>query len=136
MGAHAGLHDPGVNFQTGISGRGGIEATRGGRPPDRPVDSIHVNFRIRFLSAKPIGQAASRLIEIKKKGSGGEELAEMLKTFASGEFLEVIIVAVGVDSIDPGNNVQAAKGLLHSTGTASLKNNTYLEIKGGKRVFL
>jgi hypothetical protein len=127
---------PNTSFQTGISGSSGIGATRSGKPPDRPTDALHVNFRVRFLSAKPIRQAASRLIEIKKKGSGGEELAEVLKNFASGEFLEYIIVAVDVDSDNAGQNVQEAKSLLHRSGTAGLKNNTYLEIKGGKRVFL
>lgn len=127
---------PGVAYNTGISGSSGVGATRSGRPPDRPVDALHVNFRVRFLSAKPIRQAASRLIEIKKKGSGGEEMAEVLKNFASGEFLEYIIVAVDVDSDDAGQNVQEAKSLLHRSGTAGLKNNTYLEVKGGKRVFL
>jgi hypothetical protein len=127
---------PGVAYNTGISGSSGIGATRSGRPPDRPVDALHVNFRVRFLSAKPIRQAASRLIEIKKKGSGGEELAEVLKNFASGEFLEYIIVSIDVDSTDPGSNVQEAKALLHRSGTANLKNNTFLEVKGGKRIFL
>lgn len=126
----------GVTFNTGISGSSGIGATRSGKPPDRPTDSLHVNFRVRFLSAKPIRQAASRLIELKKKGSGGEELAEVLKNFASGEFLEYIIVAIDCDSDEPGSNAQEAKSLLHRSGTANLKNNTYLEIKGGKKVFL
>jgi hypothetical protein len=125
-----------VSYNTGISGTSGIGATRSGRPPDRPTDALHVNFRVRFLSAKPIRQAASRLIEIKKKGSGGDEMAEVLKNFASGEFLEYIIVAVDCDSDEAGNNAQEAKALLHRSGTANLKNNTYLEVKGGQKVFL
>ena len=62
---------PGVAYNTGISGSSGIGSTRSGKPPDRPTDALHVNFRVRFLSAKPIRQAASRLIQLKKKGSGG-----------------------------------------------------------------
>src|SRR5688572_27742931 len=112
----------GVAYNQGISGGAGVAATRTGRPPDRPTDSHYVHFRVRFLSARPIRQAASRVIEIKKKGSGGEELAEMLKNFTSGEFLEYIIVAVDVDSENPGNNVQEARSLLHRSGTATLKN--------------
>ena len=76
------------------------------------------------------------MIELKKKGSGGDELAEVLKNFASGEFLEYIIVSIDVDSDDPGQNAQEAKALLHRSGTANLKNNTYLEVKGGNKVFL
>ena len=127
---------PSVSYNTGISGSSGVGGARAGKPPDRPTDALHVNFRVRFLSAKPIRQAASRMIEIKKKGSGGEEMAEMLKNFASGEFLEYIIVSIDVDADDPGQNVQEAKSLLYKRGTAELKNNTFLEIKGGKRIFL
>ncbi|MFY9558523.1 MAG: hypothetical protein WAV20_00130 [Blastocatellia bacterium] len=127
---------PAVQFQTGISGRGGIEGARAGRPPDRPADALHINFRIRFFSAKPVRQALSRLIEIKQKKGSGDELSEMLKNLASSEFQEVIIMTVSCDSDDPGQNVQAANALLRTNSTASLKNNTFLEIKGGKRIFL
>jgi hypothetical protein len=64
-----------------------------------------------------------------------EELAEQLKQFASGEFLEYIVVAVTSDASDAGSNVQQAAALLRRDN-AELKNTTYLEIKGGKRIFL
>jgi hypothetical protein len=127
---------PGVSYNTGISGGGGIAATRGGKPPDRPTDALHVNFRIYFLSAKPVRQAFSRLMELKQKKGPSEELAEQLKAFASGEFLEYIIIAVDCDSDQAGENVQEGKSLLQRSGTATLKNNTFIETKGGSRVFL
>jgi hypothetical protein len=127
---------PAVQFNQGISGSAGIGATRAGKPPDRPTDALHVNFRIRFLSAKPVRQAFSRLIELKQKKGANDELAEQLKAFASGEFLEYIIIAVDCDSDQAGNNVQEGSSLLHRSGTATLKNNTFLEIKGGKRLFI
>jgi hypothetical protein len=102
----------------------------------RPPNATHINFRIRFLSAKPIRQAISRLVEIKQKQPISDELAEHLKSIAAGEFLEYIVITVSCDSQDAGANVQQAMSLLHTRGTADLKNNTFLEIKGGKRLFL
>jgi len=123
-------------FQGPITGSSGVSGARSGKPPDRPTDATHVNFRVHFLSAKPIRQAVSRLIELKQKNEMKDEVANQLKAFASGEFLEYTIVAVTVDSSDAGQNAQQALSLLHTRGTADLKNNTFLEVKGGKRVFL
>lgn len=102
----------------------------------RPPSATHVNFRIRFLSAKPVRQALSRLVELDKKEEMSYDLAEHLRQIASGEFLEYIVITVSCDSQDPGVNAQEAQSLLHKRGTADLKNNTFLETKGGKRVFL
>lgn len=101
-----------------------------------PPDALHLNFRIRFLSAKPIRQALTRLIELKAKSGVKGEVAEQLKQFASGEFLEIIVVVVSCDAQDTGANLQQALGLLNQSSTAKLKNNTFLETKGGKRIFL
>lgn len=116
--------------------RGPATGRTGAADPARPPDAIHLNFRIRFLSAKPIRQALTRIIELKSKGGVKEEVAEQLKQFATGEFLEIIVVAVSVDSMDAGANVQQAFGLLNQGSTAKFKNNTFLEVKGGKRLFL
>jgi hypothetical protein len=114
------------------TGRGAGGQSTSSRPPD----ATHVNFRIRFLSAKPIRQAISRMMEMKQKQPISEELAAQLKSFASGDFLEYIVITVSCDSQQTGANVQQALSLLDSRGTADLKNNTFLEIKGGKRLFL
>jgi hypothetical protein len=63
-------------------------------------------------------------------------LASQLKQFTSGEFLELIVVVVDCDSQESGANVRQAQAVLRSRGTADLKNNTFLETKGGKRIFL
>jgi hypothetical protein len=104
--------------------------------PDTSANATHISFHIRFLSAKPVRQAISRMMEMKQKQPIGEEFAAQLKTFAAGEFLEIIVITVTCDSSEPGANFQQANSLLHSRGTADLKNNTFLEIKGGRRLFL
>jgi hypothetical protein len=75
-------------------------------------------------------------MELKAKGPVKGDVAEQLKQFASGEFLEIIVVAVSADAEDTGANVQQALGLLSQGSTAKFKNNTFLEIKGGKRMFI
>src|SRR5687768_13160041 len=48
------------------------------------ANATHVNFRIRFLSAKPVRQAVTRLLEINQKQAMSDELAAHLKSFTSG----------------------------------------------------
>src|SRR5215471_6291208 len=115
---------------TGRQGSGGQATT------NLPPNALHLNFRIRFLSSKPIRQALSRVMELKAKGNVKGDVADQLKQFASGEFLELIVVAVAVDSSDTGANVQQAFALLNQGSTAQFKNNTFLEVKGGKRMFI
>ena len=113
-----------------VTGRQGV----GNQNTDRAADATHVHFRIRFFSSKPIREAFSRRIELKQKPN--DELSEMLKNLVSGEFGEYIVVVMSVESTEPGSNVSQADGLLRGKGTAELKNITFLETKGGKRVFL
>jgi hypothetical protein len=123
---------PGEMFRSPTSGRQGTAT----RTDPNPAQALHLNFRVRFLSARPIRQAYSRLIELRQKGGMNEQAAGQLKQFVSGEFLEYVIVVVTCDSQEAGANTQQANALLSSRGTAELKNNTFLEAKGGQRVFL
>ncbi|HSB10184.1 MAG TPA: hypothetical protein VLM38_11920 [Blastocatellia bacterium] len=113
-----------------VTGRQGV----GNQTTDRPVDATHVHFRVRFFSAKPIRQAISRRIELKQKPN--DELSDMLKNLVAGEFGEYIVVTMLVESTETGENANQANGLLYGRGNADLITNTYLETKGGKRVFL
>jgi hypothetical protein len=123
---------PGEMFRSPTSGRQGTATPT----EPNPAQALHLNFRMRFLSARPIRQAYGRLLELRQKGGMNEQAAAQLKQFVSGEFLEYVIVAVTCDSQEAGANTQQAMSLLNSRGTADLKNNTFLEIKGGQRVFL
>jgi hypothetical protein len=93
-----------------------------------------VNFRIRLLSAKPIRQAFARVIEAQQKTSD-PKLSEQLRAFVERQFDEWIVVAVTYDSRD-GRFSGPAMQAFNSANTGVLKNNTYLETKGGKRLFL
>jgi hypothetical protein len=121
---------PMEQYRRAATGAGGNSA------PTAPPQALQLNFRVRFLSSKPIRQALARIIEVKSKGGIKDDVAEQLKQFASGEFLEIIVVAVTADSVDTGSNVNQANALLSQGSTAKFKNNAFLEIKGGKRLFL
>ena len=123
---------PGEMFRSPTSGRQGTTT----RTDPNPAQALHLSFRVRFLSARPIRQAYSRLIELRQKGGMNEQAAGQLKQFVSCGFLEYVIITVTCDSQEAGSNTQQANALLSSRGTAELKNNTFLETKGGQRVFL
>jgi hypothetical protein len=116
----------------------------GNRPLDNPGGSdtndrssqgalnqaTSVNYRIRLLTAKPIRQALARRAQMQNP-----ELAEKLKAFAEQQTDKYIVVAVDYDSTDRRFSGPAMQ-VFNSANTGVLKNNTYLENKDGKRLFL
>ena len=95
---------------------------------------VHVNFHIRFFTAKPIRQALVRLMEVNQPNLPKETI-ERLNAFANLSSDQYIIVAVAFDATD-----QRYSGpVLQAFGSATTdlaKNNTYLERKDGKKLFL
>lgn len=102
----------------------------------RVAQDIHVNFRVRFLSAKPVRQAVAREMELKQKGKLDPQLAAQLKAFAAADFPDFIVITVVCDAPQRNVQLQEAQALLQNRTTADLKNNTYLELKNGTRLFL
>src|SRR6267142_3016339 len=97
-------------------------------------EAVHVNFHVRFFTAKPIRQALVRLMEINQTNLSKDTI-ERLNLFANLQSNEWIIVAVAFDATD-----QRYSGpVLQAFGSATTdlaKNNTYLERKDGKKIFL
>jgi hypothetical protein len=92
--------------------------------------AVSVNYRIRLLSAKPIRQAFARHLILQNPQAEAQ-----LKAFAEQTSAELIVVAVDYDAGDQrlsGKVMQA----FNSAVLGTLKNNTYLETKDGKRIFL
>ena len=96
--------------------------------------AVNVNFRIRFLSAKPIRQAFARSILLQQK-TPNAQLEEQLKAFAEQKSSDWVVVAVNFDSTDQ-RFTNTAMQTLNALNTGVLQNKTYLEIKDGKRMFL
>ncbi|HVG18536.1 MAG TPA: hypothetical protein VNI02_05745 [Blastocatellia bacterium] len=100
------------------------------------ADVINVNFRIRFLSARPVRQAIIRSMELQQKGKLPDQMAAQLKAFAAADFPDYIIITVLCDSDKASNMLQQALSLLQKLKTSELKNSTYLVGGDGERLFL
>jgi hypothetical protein len=100
------------------------------------ADLITINFHVRFFSAKPLRQATCRFMELQQKGKMSDQMAAGLKLLASADFPDFIIVTVTVDSDRASNLLTQATDLLHKLTTSELKNDSYLVINTGQRVFL
>ena len=88
----------------------------------------------RFLTAKPIRQAFKIVIEAAQK-TPNKQLSDNLQNFVDQKVGEWIVVGVAYDSED-GRLSGPANQVFNGATAAELKNTTYLEIKGGKRLFL
>jgi hypothetical protein len=100
----------------------------------RVAEAFNVNLRIRFLSAKPVRQAISHLMEI-KNGQISAHLAAQLKAFAAADFPDYIVITVTSESDRANSLLQQTQAAFYKRTTNELKNNTYL-LAGGQRVFI
>jgi hypothetical protein len=95
---------------------------------------ISVNYHVRMLSAKPVRQAVMRVVELTQK-TPDPKLLRDLRAFVERDFSDYIVVAVAFDSTD-GRFSGPAFQAFSSVTLGTLKNNTYLERKDGKRLYL
>jgi hypothetical protein len=96
--------------------------------------AVTINYRISFLSARPIRQAFAKMILSTQTGRK-DELAQSLQAFVERDFSSYVVIAISVDASDRrllGPVMQE----INSATTGALKNTTYLERQDGKRVFL
>ena len=99
----------------------------------RVAEVFNVNLRIRFLSAKPVRQAISRLMEMKNKVN--TQLAAQLKAFAAADFPDYIVITVTPESDKASGLLQQTQAAFYKLTTNELTNNTYL-LASGQRVFV
>lgn len=122
--------------QTSVAG---AEATWSptSRQMDGTIDqTTGVNYRIRFLSAKPIRLAFLRLVQLDPKAT--PEQSEQVHRLVDATYDKVVVIAVSYDQDDlPKDNTIAMTTYqsFFAAITSTLKNNTYLDLKG-QRVFL
>jgi hypothetical protein len=118
------------NPRTGASNADPIRDERGGATNQ----ATEVKYRIRFLSAKPIRQAFARLIALDQP-TEDPKVKMYMNDFVERKFDKWIAVTVGFESRDQRFSGKAIQAFAAAT-TGSLKNNTYLERKDGKRIYL
>ena len=93
-----------------------------------------VNYHIRFLSARPIREAFSRVIGSEQKRPN-PKLTAQLRAFVERNFSEYIVIAVTFDTKD-GRYANAPNQAFAGAITSTLKSRTYLDRSDGKRLFL
>jgi hypothetical protein len=122
--------------------------TTGGGPapglsPDRAMDQggsrvsyiSQINFHIRFLSARPVREAVSRLMELRSRETS-PDFASRLKDFVTEESPDYVVVAVLCDSPRPTLRLQRAAEMMDRLTTEKLKGKAYLATSDGRRVSL
>ena len=93
-----------------------------------------VNYYIRFVSAKPIRQAYARLAELDSANTP-QQLKAARDFIDDAKFEQMVSVSVDCMTKD-GRYYGPAFQAFGSAITSTLRNNTFLELKGGKRIFL
>lgn len=101
----------------------------------RIADVFNVNIRIRFLSAKPVRQAISHLMEMKNRERISPQLAAQLKAFAAADFPDYIVITATAEADKASGLLQQTQAAFYKLTTNELKNNTYL-LAGGQRLFI
>ncbi len=96
--------------------------------------SISINYRVRFLSARPIREAFARKVLLSQK-EPNPQLASQLTNFVEGGTANFIVVAVDFDTKDPRFRNIPAEAFAAAV-VSTLKTTTYLDRGDGKRVFL
>ncbi len=123
---------------TAVAGKRETENTKGtnaesGESIGRKSMALTLNYRVAFLTAKPVRQAFVRLLEIKKPETPADKATER-RAFIDRDFGDYIVVVLQLDGTD-GNKLKPAQALL-SGDPKAFKDTAYLERKDGKRVAL
>jgi hypothetical protein len=125
------VNDASTILPASVSAPGG---TSGRRSRSVAVDQgVPLNFHICLLSAKPIRQAWARRIELRQKPS--EDFKQQLLKFVETGSDEWITIGVTFDSTERQIS-ESVLQVLNNATTDGLRDNTYLELKDGKRLLL
>jgi hypothetical protein len=119
---------------TRTQGGGGENVNRNGESGESIGGTKAVYYRARFLTAKPVREAFSRLAVLSQPNAG-KELIEQLQGFIDRDFGNYLVVALNVESSDEKRaaSMMAAFTRLNKD---LLKEKVYLERKDGKRLAL
>ena len=93
-----------------------------------------VKYSVRFLSAKPVRAAFARKVLL-AKGQADETLKTQLQGFIDRDFVDYIVVSVGVEVADQKMTAPIMRAFTSAT-TEALQQTVYLERKDGKKLYL
>ena len=119
----------------------GIRQEQAERNKNRAVEgaynqAVSITYHVRFLSARPIREAFAAMILLQQgKPESAAQLKSQMQQFVDGNYHDYIVVTVDYEASDQRLTAKAFQDL-GAAAADTLKNNTYLERKDGKRVFL
>lgn len=93
-----------------------------------------INYRVRFITAKPVREAFARMVLLSRENPE-KELSEQLQGFIDRDFGDYLVLGVSVDSQDT-RVMGMAQQILSKLTMETLKEKVYLERKDGKRLFI
>lgn len=114
--------------------RGGMAGSRSGESGEPKKGSSSLNFRARFLTAKPVREAFARLA-ILSSPTPPSSLQTQLQGFIDRDFGDYLVVAFAVESED-ARRAAGSTMMLGRLNLEALKDRVYLERKDGKRANL
>jgi len=97
--------------------------------------AVTINYRIRFLSARPVREALAATILQRQPAATSAQTKREMQQFVDRNFGDYIVVAVTYDASDQRLSGKAFQDF-SAAAADTLWNNTYLERKDGKRIFL
>ncbi len=97
--------------------------------------AVTINYRVRFLSARPVREALAATILQGQPAASSARAKREMQQFVDRNFGDYIVVAVTYDASDQRLSGKAFQDF-SAAKPDTLKNNTYLERKDGKRIFL
>lgn len=96
--------------------------------------AVAVNYYVRLFSAKPIREAISRVVLLNQI-EPRPEVIEMMQTLVDRDFSKYIVITVSYDATD-GRFLAPSIKAFASARAETLRYNTYLERRDGKRIYL
>lgn len=118
---------------TKTEGAGNESVSRSGQSGES-MGSKSTYYRARFLTARPVREAFSRLVLLSQPNAG-KELTDQLQGFIDRDFGKFLVVALIVDASDPKMAAGTMAAMTRMTAEM-LKGKVYLERKDGKRLEL
>lgn len=97
--------------------------------------AVTINYRVRFLSARPVREALAVTILQQQTTASVAQTKLQMQQFIDRNFRDFIVVAVTYDASDQRLSGKAFQDF-NAALADMLKNNSYLERKDGKRIFL
>ena len=117
-----------------VMGDAAKNSSESGQNIGRSSAALTLEYRVAFLTAKPVRQAFIRMLELQRPDTPANKVAER-RTFIDRDFGDYVVITLTLGGSDRKKQAPAMQ-FLTSADPAALKTTAYLERKDGKRLAL